>query len=81
MKVIDARTGTELAVGTPVIYGDGEGVTLLSVEPGLLSARARIRSTYRDHANRLVTSETWCPLAVRWTHPRYFLQHVAFLPS
>lgn len=29
----------------------------------------------------LVTRKAQIPLAVRWTHPRFFLQHVAFIPS
>lgn len=84
MKVIDARSGQELAIGASVSYGDGEGVTLLAVEPGILSARARVRLAYHDYSQPgepLVTRETWTPLIVRWTHPRFFLQHVAFLPS
>jgi hypothetical protein len=28
-----------------------------------------------------ITKDDWVPLAVRWTHPRFFLQHVAFFPS
>lgn len=99
MRVIDTRTGADLAVGTPVAHGDGESVTLLVVEPGILSARALVRSVYRDMSRidtdmvdpmtgaidtaqlPLVTSESWVDLTVRWTHPAFFLQHVAFLPS
>ncbi len=69
MKVIDAHTST-----------------VLEVEPGFRMARARIRVVYRDYApgrdpRTVVTREQWIPLQVRWTHPKYFLQHVAFVPS
>ena len=90
MKVIDPRNGIELAVGQTSRYPDGESVMLLDVEPGLLSARARVRLVGRsalytiDHQTQergMVTIERWVPLRVRWTHPNFFLQHVGFLPS
>lgn len=84
MKVIDARTGQEVVVGQTVTYDDDEGITLLELETGLWSARARVRRIYRDPRTTpggFRTSEAWIPLQVRWTHPRYFLQHVAFIPS
>jgi len=84
MKVIDARTGQQVVVNQTVDYGDGERATILAIEPGLFTARARIRMTYRDHSKPgapLVTTDTWGPLQVRWTHPRFFLEHVAFIPS
>lgn len=65
-----------------VDHGDGEGVAILAIEAGYLSARACLRTTYRDHTTgRLRTSEAWVPLSVRWTHPSFMLQHVAFIPS
>lgn len=82
MKVVDTRSGEELALGQKVSYPDGESVTLLEVEPGVLRARARVRHVYREHVHqRLEVREDWVPLTVRWTHPQFFLQHVAFLPS
>lgn len=82
MKIIDARSGEEMAVGKTVKYPDGESHTLLQVEPGILRARARVRRTYQSYATgRPVTDEQWVPLAVRWMHPGFFLQHVAFFPS
>ena len=115
MKVIDARTGTDIEVGQTVEYGDGEKLTLIDVEPGLLSASAFVERTYRDHTKSrheptgeftemtgtwkdgrtetarvpilrvikqgpLVTSRAQIRLLVRWTHPRYFLKRVAFIP-
>ena len=50
---------------------------LLEVKSGLLEAHARVR-TVSSTGGR---AEAWVPLAVRWTHPQFFLQHVAFLPS
>jgi hypothetical protein len=32
-------------------------------------------------AHSLETLESWVPLQVRWAHPAFLLQHVAFLPS
>lgn len=80
MKIIDARSGQEVVIGRRIDYPDGEGITVLHVEPGILSARAEVVSTVLDlGTGRLVTSRDWVPLTVRWTHPRFFLQHVAFL--
>jgi hypothetical protein len=84
MKVIDSRSGEPMTIGTPVVYPDGERVTILEIEPGILRARARAQMTYRDHGAvgaPLVTKEEWVPLAVRWTHPAFFGRHVAFFPS
>ena len=84
MKIIDARSGQEMVVGKTVAYPGGESLTLLKVKSGLLSARARVRSTtvdYTDPGRALVTRETWIDLAVRWTHPRFLLQHIAFIPT
>lgn len=95
MKLVDARSGLEIPLpsataptlwakgGEPVIrYPDGESITVLSVEPGYLKARAYLRSVFRDlGTGRLVTQEHWQPLTVRWFHPGFFGQHVAFIPS
>ena len=87
MKVIDARSGTEMHIGDIVDHGDGESITLLDVKPGWLSAAARVRLVKNDTMMRAgdswhpVTNTFWMPLQVRWTHPRFFLQHVAFLAS
>ena len=84
MKIIDARSGQEMQIGRTISYPGGESVTLLEVEPGILSARARARTVFRDWSQAggpLVAREDWGPLVVRWTHPAFFLQHVAFFPS
>lgn len=94
MKIIDTRSGEEMTIGQSIRHGDGESVTLLEIDPGILSARARVRIVRRPDFLRedprkpgsfrpapLVTTDMWVPLVVRFTHPAFFLQHVAFLPS
>lgn len=92
MKVIDTRGGDVMIPGQTARYPEGESLTLLQVEPGILRARALVRHVYRDLSKMttdgsssldcpLQTWEGWVPLVVRWTHPAFFLQHVAFLPS
>lgn len=88
MRVLDPRSGRELQVGDRVEYGDGEAVTLLDVKPGLVWARARVKLEMRDYDDeaagmppRMVTTEEWVDLQVRWIHPDYFMQWVAFLPG
>lgn len=73
MRVIDARSGREVRVGDVVDYGRGEWWKLLRVEQqGLWEAQALVDGT---HGLQRV------PLAVRWTHPSFLFQHVAFFPS
>lgn len=72
MKIIDANTGAQIQPGQT--FENINGVqTLLQVKAGLLSARA----LFRLENGALV----WVPLAVRYTHPSFFLQKVAFIPS
>ena len=88
MKVIDARSGKEMVIGDVVDYGNGERLKLLDVDEGLFSATAFVEHTHRDYSVHvevgkppLVTRRAQIPLHVRWTHHRFFLQHVAFIPS
>jgi len=81
MRVIDARSGQEMAIGERIDYQDGESVTLLEVRPGLLRAEALARTVHRTPEGRLATAQAWVPLVVRWTHPRFLFEHVAFFPS
>lgn len=81
MKVIDTRSGKEMAVGQNVEYPEGESITLLEVDPGILRARARVRRVIPTWPAGVMTREDWVPLQVRWTHPGFLLQHVAFIPS
>lgn len=72
-----------------VNYGDGEYLEVLIVEPGTFRARARIRAARFDWSREvngdpkgfLVTREQWVPLQVRWFHPGFLKEHVAFIPS
>lgn len=87
MRVIDARSGHEVKIGQTIDWGDGESITLLDVDPGIFSASAIVRITHRDYSRTIdlgkayVTITREVPLRVRWTHPAFFLQHVAFLDS
>lgn len=84
MRLFDARSGTEitLPLTTPVriVYPDREEITVLEVKTGRFSARALIAFKYWDHG-RLVSTREWSPLTVRWMHPKYPLQAVAFIPT
>lgn len=84
MKVIDARSGKEMKLGERVNYPEGEWMRLIDVEPGLFSATATVQTCMRDESKPsrpLAIMTQQVPLTVRWMHPRFFLQHVAFLPS
>ena len=89
MKIIDARSGEVMTLGKVVSYGGGEKIRLIDVDEGLFSARALIETTHRDYrvgpairdCTPLVTSRQWVSLAVRFMHPSYMFQHVAFIPS
>lgn len=70
--------------GKTVSYGDGEKMSLIDVDEGLISARALVETTYRDYGaadRRIVTARQWVPLAVRFMHPSFLFQRVAFIPS
>jgi hypothetical protein len=72
VKVIDANTGRELFA--PMRFVNVMGIVDVDkIVPGLFRASARIRIDGGPWR--------WVPLQVRWTHPGFFLQHVAFLPS
>jgi hypothetical protein len=72
VKVIDARSGGVVNVGDVVRYGPDDWWELLTVDEGLFSARARIRSPWTGRGG------AWVPLRVRYTHPAFFLTKVAF---
>lgn len=76
MKVIDAYTGQEVLVGQTIPTPGGGTMTLVDIDVGLFSASAT--ADFKEGAR--VTRRIF-PLQVRWTHPRFFLQHVAFIPS
>jgi hypothetical protein len=82
MRVIDARSGKEMRIGDVVTYGEGEKLRLLDIDEGLLSANAVVENTYLDiRTNKLVTQRSQIPLTVRFMHPGFLFQRVAFIPS
>lgn len=87
VKIIDARSGEVMVPGKVVAYGGGEKLRVVTIdEGGLFRARALIESTYRDYskgvdAAPLVTTSQWVPLTVRFLHPSFPLERVAFIPS
>ena len=84
VKIIDARSGEVMTPGKIVVYGDGEKLRVVNVDQGVFSARALIESTYRDcskDGKPLMTTSQWVPLNVRFLHPSYPFERVAFIPS
>ena len=96
MKIIDTRSGEIMTPGKIVFYGGGEKIRVIDVDQGLFSARALIETTYCDYSrpayrssdqgtlrerDPLVTSQQWVSLDVRFMHPSYMFQRVAFIPS
>jgi hypothetical protein len=96
VKIIDARSGEIMTLGKIVSYGGGETMRVIDVDEGLFSARALIETTLLDYSRiaqrasdqgvlrereALVTTQQWVPLAVRFMHPGYWFQRVAFIPS
>ena len=95
MKVIDAHTGLEVRVGmkiplpTPGVFSTPESsrsrmadltdhyYQVLDIYPGVL--RASMAIILVEGSRRQLVMDA--PLQVRWTHPGYFLQHVAFVPT
>jgi len=93
VKVIDARQGGEVQIGQTVKYPpmgptfgidgivpgtggepDSSSYTLLGVDEHLLSAEATIQFLESGEIQTV-------SLVVRYLHPGFFLQKVAFVPS
>jgi hypothetical protein len=77
MRVIDARTGEEVEVGDTVSYGPDDWWKLIDVEHGWTSAKALVKGQMDGQR----FGPKWLPLKVRFTHPGFFLQRVAFAPT
>jgi hypothetical protein len=90
MIIIDARSGekrevpsfTDVVTFNPpwvIRYPDDAGkidqMIVYAVRPGFMTSTALVEYTGGP------PQPAWLPLAVRMTHPSYFLQHVAFIPS
>ena len=71
--------------GKIVLYDGGEKLRVVTIdEGGLFRAKALIESTYRDYSkggHALVTTSHWVPLTVRFLHPSFPFERVAFIPS
>jgi len=74
MKVINAFDGKEVKVGS--LFPDPflGMMKLIDVNERFLSAKGKIEQTKTGKV-------VWVPLVVRWTHPSFFLQKVAFINS
>jgi hypothetical protein len=69
--IIDAHSGEQVVVG-----GTYDGFTVHDIRWGLLGLRCFVLVS-----SRRGLSPTWQELPVRLTHPSFFLQRVAFLPT
>ncbi len=83
MKVVDARSGDVLSVGSIVRYPDGETLRLDAVYEGLLVSRAMISTLRRElgGAGRLLADTRVVDLRVRYLHPAFLLQKVGFIEN
>ncbi len=94
MKLVDARSGETVELpktlgvhmfqpkDQPVFhYGGGESTTIHAVKLGLLSGSARATTRTIGPDGRISTWTGWGPLSIRHTHPGFWLQRVAFVPS
>lgn len=84
MKIVDANTGQELSVGRPFSNINGR-LMLLATDIGILRGRALVKhiAPAPGPSGPFLSPgvEIWTPLVVRYTHPAFFLQKVAFLRS
>lgn len=76
MRIIDANTGHEAKIGVPFTNINGT-LVLLEVKEGLFSAKG----LFRHPCDNPRCKDQWVPLQVRYTHPGFMLQKVAFIPS
>lgn len=96
MRVIDAHTGLDVHVGDRIALPDprvfstpeysrqrvARGLRdyyydVLAIHPGVFSATMDARFV-EGGRQRILRN---LPLSVRWTHPRYPWQHIAFVPT
>lgn len=88
MKIVDAFTGRTLQVGDVVPSPGGRSWKLLDTRDAFFRVWAFV-SEVPDMGSSLAgvprvppeLGPRWMELQVRFTHPRYFLQRVAFVPS
>jgi hypothetical protein len=95
MKLIDARSGQVVNVkplgrtvfDPPLVfdYGGGDSTTISEVNMGVMSGKARVTTSSAPmrgsgNAPPQVWSG-WGDLSVRFTHPGFPFERVAFIPS
>jgi len=85
VKIVDAFTGREVEIGDVVPSPGGRPWKLLDVRDAFFRVWALV-SEIPDMGSALAgmppeLGPRWMELQVRFTHPRYFLQHIAFVPS
>lgn len=76
MKIIDAHSGHEIVVNVPFTSITGEAIRIVEIKDGLFSTVATILREGSEGA-----SYQTIPLIVRWLHPSFIFQRVAFFPS
>ena len=71
-----------MKIGDTVRYPDGEFLTLLDVDEGLLSANAVVvRGVLANGGSGVDVGRVQIPLTVRFMHPGFLFQRVGFIPS
>lgn len=85
MKILDANTGQEIRRDEPFRNINGV-LVLLRTDIGLLKGRALVKHLDPKIDDffgppRQRGAVEWVPLVIRYTHPSFFMQKVAFLPS
>ena len=79
MKIVDAHTGRDdLKVGDTFPFFE-KYLKILALDEGWLSARVCLVTFNAD--GTVFNPPHWTPLHVRFTHPRFFLQKVGFIPT
>lgn len=73
MKLVDARSGDPVTVGTTVQFRDGFAYRVRHVEEGWFSGRALVENN--------LEGVKWVPLKVRYFHPQFMFQKVGFIPT
>lgn len=85
MRILDARSGQDVVIGKTICYPDLESVTVLAARPGLISVDLDVRTVNRSYhepyRGRLETREFTARVPIRFMHPRFMFQRVAFLPT
>lgn len=74
---LDSVPGPEDTLRHAERHGLTNYYTILAIHPGVL--RASMDAVFHENGRQSIRRNI--PLAVRWTHPSFFLQHVAFVPS